>query len=369
MDDQAVIRTYGNTNLPEGTEDRPLVTFALFAYNQEHYIREAVEAALTQTYEPLEIILSDDCSTDRTFEIMQERAAAYDGPHRVIATRTKTNLGVLRHVLQRGREAQGQIVVIAAGDDISDPLRVERHLTVYNSAEVLAVTSAFRLIDSSGRMLSDCVEKPINLLGQTKRTGYFKNTRYPYQVIQGSTASYRADLFDIEIPTDDLDASEDNWFNFLVYLLGGRVAFVPEVLVAYRMHSGALTNTGARKKSYDETTEVKNLARGVAELSKLRAFRSLEGKCAKGVQIDFESIIRREHVLREVQSWKNRSALQRVGSSLLEALRGEATLAKWKALRIFGSFPKYQPRLALEFLLKSSENTVAETPDLTSSNE
>ena len=52
--------------------DRPLVTFALFAYNQEQYIREAIEGAFAQTYQPLEIILSDDCSTDRTFEIMRE---------------------------------------------------------------------------------------------------------------------------------------------------------------------------------------------------------------------------------------------------------------------------------------------------------
>ena len=48
----------------DSASDRPLVTFALFAYNQEKYIREAVEGAFAQTYAPLEIILSDDCSTD-----------------------------------------------------------------------------------------------------------------------------------------------------------------------------------------------------------------------------------------------------------------------------------------------------------------
>ena len=47
------------------TAARPLVTFALFAYNQEKYIREAVEGAFSQTYEPLEIILSDDYSPVR----------------------------------------------------------------------------------------------------------------------------------------------------------------------------------------------------------------------------------------------------------------------------------------------------------------
>ncbi len=56
----------------EATAARPLVTFALFAYNQEQYIREAVEGAFSQTYEPLEIILSDDCSSATRF-ILSER--------------------------------------------------------------------------------------------------------------------------------------------------------------------------------------------------------------------------------------------------------------------------------------------------------
>ena len=51
--------------------ERPLVTFALFAYNQEKYIREAVEGAFSQTYQRMEIILSDDCSTDSTFDILK----------------------------------------------------------------------------------------------------------------------------------------------------------------------------------------------------------------------------------------------------------------------------------------------------------
>lgn len=56
-------------------QDRPLVTFALIAYDQERFIREAVEGAFSQTYSPLEIILSDDCSSDRTFEIIKDVAA------------------------------------------------------------------------------------------------------------------------------------------------------------------------------------------------------------------------------------------------------------------------------------------------------
>jgi glycosyltransferase involved in cell wall biosynthesis len=53
------------------SDDKPLLTLAMFAYNHERFIAEAVRGALRQTYSPLEIIISDDCSTDRTFEIIQ----------------------------------------------------------------------------------------------------------------------------------------------------------------------------------------------------------------------------------------------------------------------------------------------------------
>lgn len=104
--------------------ERPLVTFALFAYNQEKYIREAVEGAFSQTYEPLEIILSDDCSSDRTFEIMQEMAAAYEGSHKVIVRRNAFNIGTALHVQSAYDESFGKLFVVAAGDDISMPHRV-----------------------------------------------------------------------------------------------------------------------------------------------------------------------------------------------------------------------------------------------------
>jgi len=43
-------------------QEKSLITLALVAYNQERFISEALEGAFAQTYSPLEIILSDDCS-------------------------------------------------------------------------------------------------------------------------------------------------------------------------------------------------------------------------------------------------------------------------------------------------------------------
>lgn len=46
-------------------------SFVVLAYNQQDSIAEAMRAALAQDYPPIEVLISDDCSTDCTFEIMQ----------------------------------------------------------------------------------------------------------------------------------------------------------------------------------------------------------------------------------------------------------------------------------------------------------
>ena len=84
--------------MPPETPERPLVSFFVTAYRQEHLVRASIEAAFAQTWSPLEILLSDDCSPDGTFAVMQEMAAAYSGPHRVILNRNPKNLGITAHV-------------------------------------------------------------------------------------------------------------------------------------------------------------------------------------------------------------------------------------------------------------------------------
>jgi glycosyltransferase involved in cell wall biosynthesis len=139
--------------MPNST-DKPLMTFMVCGYNQEKFIREAVEAAFAQTYSPLQIILSDDCSTDRTFEIMRELANAYRGQHQVVLNRNATNVGLAGHYNRMVLLARGQLLVGAAGDDISFPNRVE---TIYQAWEksgrkAFGIQSGFVTIDEDGTL-------------------------------------------------------------------------------------------------------------------------------------------------------------------------------------------------------------------------
>ena len=140
---------------------RPLLTLMVCAYNQEQFIREAVESAFAQTYSPLEIILSDDCSKDRTFEIMREMAEAYRGPHRLILNRNSTNLGLAGHSNRLAELAHGQLWVGAAGDDVCFPNRVEIVSQAWEQSgrRAMGIQGEFIDIDEKGNIIGGPVNR------------------------------------------------------------------------------------------------------------------------------------------------------------------------------------------------------------------
>ena len=138
-----------------------LITFAVFAYNQEQFIEEAVQSALSQSYQPLEIILSDDCSSDKTFSIIEDVIANYNGPHKVIVNRNKENLGLGEHVNLVGSMANGALLVLAAGDDFSESVRTKKIFNAWLDAHcpISVIYSDFLPIDSSSRFAINCSDK------------------------------------------------------------------------------------------------------------------------------------------------------------------------------------------------------------------
>lgn len=337
--------------LASAAPQAPLVTFALFAYNQEKFIREAVEGAFAQTYEPLEIILSDDCSTDRTFEIMQEMAAAYHGPHRVRAAQTPHNLGVVQHVLLRGCEAEGDIVVVAAGDDISLPERVTRHVPCYADAKVWAVSTGFSLIDENSNPVDESATK---LKGRiTKRVRpweptYLRAMPDGYTTIQGATASYRKPAFDLVQGQREMQYAEDQLFTFVIHAFGYCVAYMPESLLQYRVHSNALSNQppGSRSWRMDELLSLRVID---FEIERLRFF--LEFAKSNGLEktVDETAIRLDLDDFYDRSTWRNRSVVCRFISALNEMkrvrtlVRGRIHPLIWRLARVAGTFPDYWP--------------------------
>ncbi|MEO5658926.1 MAG: glycosyltransferase [Polaromonas sp.] len=216
--------------------ESPLVTFVLFAYNQKSFIAEAVKGALSQTYSPLQIILSDDASTDGTYEVMREMVSKYEGPHEITLNKNPVNLGIGRHVNKIMEMVKGKFIVGAAGDDISDSNRVDTVLDIFlNSDETIySLWSDARYIDAAGLPIPR--KTHFNMVEVTDKTIVRNKT-----TLVGATHAWRREVFDFFGPLMDDVCYEDHAIAFRSHLLGV-VRYLDRELVSYRTHAGSITN-------------------------------------------------------------------------------------------------------------------------------
>ena len=248
------------------TIQRPLVSFYVIAYNQEEYVRQAVEGAFSQTYQPLEIILSDDCSADRTFSIMEQMAGAYVGPHEIVLRRNSSNLGVGAHINQILGVCRGQIIIASAGDDWSIPERVERLLDWWSTHVPIAalVYSNLTEVDREGCLLHRCDFRKVHLSTSEEESAVVSWTLREHidgrsLPVHGASFAYKREVFDSCGPLCPGVIFEDNVFNVRAEVMGG-VALCPEALVYHRTHDEQVTNmysNGDIGKNLDRRRQIK----------------------------------------------------------------------------------------------------------------
>jgi glycosyltransferase involved in cell wall biosynthesis len=109
----------------------PKVSFLLLCYNQERFVKDAVQGALDQDYANIEIIISDDASSDSTMEIINEVVSLNKKNKEVIVRKNESNLGLIDHINELIELASGELIVLAAGDDISFPERTSKIVAEY----------------------------------------------------------------------------------------------------------------------------------------------------------------------------------------------------------------------------------------------
>lgn len=225
----------------------PLISIAIPTYNREYYLSQAIESVLRQSYPNIEIIISDNASTDHTEEVVNK----YLNNDSIKYYKNTTNIGMVpnwRKILYE--YVTGDWLLILSDDDYF----VEKDY-IYNAVKLLQKDDDIVMVYSNGYILYENSQNQIKLdlpyndieLGTT----IFINRELNVKPIEFTLCNV---LFNTKLARD-LDAfSNDHNIScdselFLKSCLYGKVGVIKEYTTVYRFHEDNLIN---KLRSYEE---------------------------------------------------------------------------------------------------------------------
>ena len=231
----------------------PLVSFCILTYNQERFIQDAILGAIHQEYPNLEIIISDDCSIDRTYDVILETVEQYKNlcPHKIVVNRNAENLGIAEHCNKVLYElAKGDILVLAGGDDVSLPGRTSESVSCFEMhPEVMSLSFASEQVDVN--LISLPIQQP--LLCPDTVSVYTLEDYINFKdfiIFSGDSRALRRIVIEKFPPIKIADA--EDIYLFIRSLLLGSVAYIRKPLQKRRMHGNNVSVSRFRKDAWEK---------------------------------------------------------------------------------------------------------------------
>jgi glycosyltransferase involved in cell wall biosynthesis len=220
----------------------PKVSVLIPSYNQENVIEQTVMSSLTQDYNHLEVVVSDDASVDGTPQILKELQAKY--PDRLKIFLHPTNLGVTKNHTRGLLECSGDFIAFQDGDDLFLPGKIKKQVAFMQARP--DCTISFHDVD----VFDSGSGKTLYLWSQ--RFGRREGAIYELVRYGNYLSSVSVMVRRIHLPPygyDDRIRIGSDWLLWLEVLSGGkgRICYLDEVLARYRRHAGNLTNVSGWK--------------------------------------------------------------------------------------------------------------------------
>ena len=224
------------------TDAMPLASILIPSYNPR-FFREALESAINQSYQNIEIIVCDDCETDGVEKIME----GYKTNARVHYFKNPTRLMGRENLKMCFNLARGEFIKFLNDDDLLHPDCISRMLDCYRQfPDVALVTSYRQLIDENGRLLPDIfatarLMQETALIEGTKLASLAISSRVNF-IGEPSTVLFRKR--DLEHVTPDILSFGGNgdirglgdlamWLNLLCI---GNASYIPDAMSYFRIH-------------------------------------------------------------------------------------------------------------------------------------
>lgn len=211
-----------------------MISIALASYNGSKYIREQLDSILKQTYQDFELVVCDDCSTDNTWQILQEYAQK-DARVKIYAN--KDNLGFKKNFEKAISKCSGTYIAMSDQDDI----------WTNNHLEVLLNNLGENSISGGNAILVDKNGKSLDiLLNEVDKFYFFQRNKFLYRIlftsdpIQGASMLMRKTFVENCLPIPDGVVYHDAWFAACACFENG-INYTFDVINKYRQHGENVT--------------------------------------------------------------------------------------------------------------------------------
>lgn len=232
-----------NTNKMK--KELPLVTIMIPTYNQSKYICEAVDSALNQDYPNLEVIVTDDCSTDDTEAILSK----YNNELRFHYYKNTSNLGrVGNYHSTLYNHANGEWVINLDGDDYyTDPTYISRAMQRILSHENVVCYFGRRYISTRLKKLKkNRIAENCYLFNGCE---YFLNYFY-YGGFAHAGTLYKRKLAIADQRCYTYQATQSDFHGIIRYCLMGNIIISQESVYHWRVHGTNATFSLSHKSKY-----------------------------------------------------------------------------------------------------------------------
>jgi glycosyltransferase involved in cell wall biosynthesis len=219
----------------------------MITYNHERFIAQALESILAQrlTFD-YEIVVGEDCSTDRTRDILIDFCGRYPG--RIVPLLRDRNVGMMRNLEQTIDACRGQYVAVIEGDDYW--ISVDK---LQKQVDFLEAHPNYAICCHRARIVEEGGAQPrLGELGAEKTGSFPARDPGTYTIedllsenfIMSCTAVYRASTLG---PLQEwfLKLGLGDWAMFALIAKSGSIYLMDDVMAAYRVHPGGVWSSQA----------------------------------------------------------------------------------------------------------------------------
>ena len=227
----------------------PKVSVAMVTYNHEGFITEALESAVSQqTRFPFEVIVGEDCSTDRTRDIVLDYQSRY--PHLIRPVLHPANIGGHKNRTKVFEACTGQYVAVLEGDDAwTSPHKLQRQVDFLDEHPDYAV----------------CFHKAVTYYEETGSYGPempdLDQTSYTFEellagnFIPACSVMYRRGPH-TRVPEWCGQVRLGDWPLHLLHARHGKIGMLPECMGTYRVHRGGAWSVCAPREANERIIRV-----------------------------------------------------------------------------------------------------------------